>query len=192
MYNNDGYESDYRDYDNENESDDTEEILYNVHIFYNEFLAIENGLGSMSDEEYAAIYFYDNHCNEERVDGKLYIGSYNYVMNNYLFNISISADCFYSFPYKMIQNYFYNPDISNNESSLEIMKLEINKDQSYSVVLKTFWIRLIQRNWKRVYVKRIKIIQYRKSLVCQQYFEYNGKYPICACYLPSLYGMMNV
>ena len=45
---------------------------------------------------------------------------------------------------------------------------------------------------KQIYANRIKIIQLRKSISCQQYFENTGKYPLNACYLPSICGMIDI
>ena len=182
--------SDYRDRDDDNDSNTTEEDIIEYNESYREFIAIGNNFNYMTDEEYEEIYYYDNHSDEDRLHGQIYIGSHVIASYTYVLNISISVKSFYHFPYEMIQQYLSTP--SPNITSIEIMKLEIVDGNYYTVILKTHWIRLIQRVWKKVYAERLKIIQLRKSLFCQQYFEYNGKYPINACYLPSLYGMMKV
>lgn len=176
----------------DNDYDAIEEELY-YNDSYREFIAIRNNFYYMSDEEYEEIYSYDDHSNEDRKHGQMYIGSYVRVLNNYLFNISVSVKSYYHFPYFMIQQYLSTtyPNVNTEETTIEIMKLLI-VDKVYFVLLKTHWIRLIQRIWKKVYANRIKIIQLRKSISCQQYFENTGKYPLNACYLPSICGMIDI
>ena len=58
------------------------------------------------------------------------------------------------------------------------------------VVLKTIWLRLIQRTWKRVYKERVRVIALRCSLQCQRHMELTGRYIEGAHYLPRLQGMM--
>uniref|UniRef100_A0A6C0ERJ8 Uncharacterized protein n=1 Tax=viral metagenome TaxID=1070528 RepID=A0A6C0ERJ8_9ZZZZ len=58
-------------------------------------------------------------------------------------------------------------------------------------ILKTFWIRLIQRAWKKMYNNRKSIIQKRclfKSLV---YRETTGKWPANCIQMPTLKGMLS-
>ena len=136
---------------------------------------------TLTDEEYDEVYNYDNHSNEDRIHGHLYIGNCEYSLNNYIFDISVSSNCFFYFPYSTIKDYM--------PSNIEIMQVEII-DDCYYVVLKTFWIRLVQRTWKKIYAKRTIVINIRKSLYCQQYYELKGEYPIHVRYLPSIYGMI--
>ena len=57
------------------------------------------------------------------------------------------------------------------------------------VILKTFWIRIIQRVWKRVFNQRKNIMIQRKNPNCQKIKELTGNYPINYRYLPSINGM---
>jgi len=55
---------------------------------------------------------------------------------------------------------------------------------SIPVVIKTYWIRIIQRTWKRVYREKCAII---RSLAFLRKFELEGN---CVSRLPSLRGML--
>jgi len=57
-------------------------------------------------------------------------------------------------------------------------------------ILKTFWIRIIQRAWKRVYKERQNIILIRRNPMSLKYRERNGKWANNCCNLPGLYGML--
>jgi hypothetical protein len=68
------------------------------------------------------------------------------------------------------------------------MQLHIAEDFTYNVILKPFWLRIVQRTWRKIFQERQKIIQIRKSLSSQFYFSINGKYPLSASYLPQYSG----
>lgn len=57
-------------------------------------------------------------------------------------------------------------------------------------ILKTFWIKIIQRKWKKVLVERKKIIKLRCKLKSIKYREINGKWPKYCLEYPGLKGMM--
>jgi len=57
-------------------------------------------------------------------------------------------------------------------------------------ILKTFWIRIVQRAWKRVFAERTRIISLRKTINALKTREIYGKWPDVCCYLPGLYGML--
>jgi hypothetical protein len=58
-------------------------------------------------------------------------------------------------------------------------------------ILKTFWLKIIQRKWKKICVERQIILQNRKSISNIRYREIYGKWNISCSYLPSIKGMLN-
>jgi hypothetical protein len=74
---------------------------------------------------------------------------------------------------------------------IDIMQLHIAEDFTYNVILKTFWLRIVQRTWRKIFQQRQKIIQIRKSVSSQSYFSINGKYPLSASYLPQYSGIIH-
>ena len=56
-------------------------------------------------------------------------------------------------------------------------------------VLKTMWLRLVQRCWRRVYNEKNRVINRRKQLSSLKFREVHGKWPNDCNYLPSIYGM---
>jgi hypothetical protein len=58
-------------------------------------------------------------------------------------------------------------------------------------ILKTFWIRLIQRTWKNVFKKRKDCIKKRCSINALKYREIYGKWPISCSKMPNLRGMLH-
>jgi hypothetical protein len=57
-------------------------------------------------------------------------------------------------------------------------------------ILKTFWIKLIQRAWKKIFAERKRVFNERCMLKNLQYRELNGKWPNTCNYYPSLKGML--
>jgi hypothetical protein len=57
-------------------------------------------------------------------------------------------------------------------------------------ILKTFWIKLIQRTWKRIVAERKRILNERCSVKSLRHREINGKWPTTCNYLPSFKGML--
>jgi hypothetical protein len=57
-------------------------------------------------------------------------------------------------------------------------------------ILKTFWLRIVQRTWKRVFAERKAMIELRRSPKALNYRERNGKWPLNCCRLPALKGMI--
>jgi hypothetical protein len=118
--------------------------------------------------------YYIGVCMEDD-DGSLLLGT------------SISLQTFFRYDIEYIERYL---DYDNAPNEIVIMQLHISNELVYNVVLKTFWLKIVQRTWKRIFNQRQKIIQIRKSVYVQEYFRLNGRYPIQAFYLPEYYGII--
>jgi hypothetical protein len=139
------------------------------------------------------IYYEDeDFANQDKIDRNYYIGSYELFINEngkkqMLLGTVVSNKTFFKFPYPHIQKYveLYNIHYKHNKR-VDIMKLYI-VDEEYIVVLKTFWIRIIQRNWRRVYNQRLRVIQQRMNPTEQFHFQTRGRYTES---LKTLRGML--
>lgn len=108
---------------------------------------------------------------------KMYKSKYN-SLNNIVKNHSIIRN------YKQIiaqQNYI----------QLHIAKVIYLSGSECVAILKTFWLKIIQRTWKKIYKKRCTIIALRKSPSSLFYRERHGKWPDNCLYLPSLQGLLS-
>jgi len=56
-------------------------------------------------------------------------------------------------------------------------------------IIKTVWLKLVQRCWRRVYNEKKRVINRRKQLDSLKFREVHGKWPNDCNYLPSIYGM---
>jgi len=88
--------------------------------------------------------------------------------------------------YRNYRNIISRPDYLKPE----IAQCVYLETQHCVAILKTFWIRLIQRKWKKVFAERQRVLKERCKLMSIKYREINGKWPNSCCYFPSLKGML--
>ena len=89
----------------------------------------------------------------------------------------------------IIRNYA-NIIVTKKYIKPEIAECIYLKNNECVAILKTFWIRLIQRIWKKKFYERSQIILKRRSLHSLKYRQLNGNWPNNCNYLPSIYGML--
>lgn len=111
--------------------------------------------------------------------------------------------------FSMYYNGYYNDSINENNlgshiiirnykniiSKPDYIKPEIAQcvvlQTHHSVaILKTIWIKLIQRKWKKIYKERQNIMRKRMSPSSLSTRELTGKWPHHCQHLPSIYGML--
>lgn len=113
---------------------------------------------------------YDN--DDEFIHKKYFIGSYWYEIYEDDESIFIKAKTiklttFYNFSIRYIENHilYYISLYSNyycNNAPIDIIQTVMNDDGTYNYISKTFWIRIIQRKWRKImqekkeYDKKIK------------------------------------
>jgi hypothetical protein len=129
---------------------------------------------------------------EERQDGNYYIGLpyYDNAFDELLLTSSVRSETFFSYPIENITHYlkYYSVIRTEELDTPEIMQLMIHPtSDAYNVVLKTHWIRLIQRTWKNVMLNRKNIIKQWAHPDALKQREIQGKSTIV---LPSFRGMM--
>jgi hypothetical protein len=101
---------------------------------------------------------YDDYIRDyERVynTDERHIGSVLYPDENgiFLLDLQIDVRLFYKFDYSLVSEFSQLPIHPQHIQfgQIEIVQIKI-VDDAYTVIIKTFWIRIIQRAWKR-YVK---------------------------------------
>jgi hypothetical protein len=209
MYNNNNYSSSDEDtaslsedsdqganFDNYSESSD-ENDHFNDDSDSDESVIIE--ADDFSDDEVDEIalerIFYEDeyHLDSEKIDGHYYVGLCKYMPRpqiNLMLN-SVSPRTFFRYHYYHVLKYlYYYSSVRLFQPKIEIMKLAVLPDQTYSVILKTHWIRLIQRHWRSVLKKRKQIIRGRKNPGALLWREVKGRFPHGLNVFPGLIGLM--
>jgi hypothetical protein len=141
---------------------------------------------------------------DPNVNGQfMVLQSFNYNNSNEnkiveLFNYTNSISKFYKKYYlrnfrglkhDLIKNY---KNIITNKSFLnvEIGQVYYLKGDECVCVIKTFWLKLIQRAWKKIYQQRKIIHQKRCNPTSLLYRQITAKWPDDCKYMPSIRGML--
>lgn len=130
----------------------------------------------------------------EKTDRAYYIGNALYMPaeNHYLLMATISPKIFFRYDSPIIRGYLYQTSLVRTHQipAIDIIQLSIKQDY-YTCIIKTFWIRIIQRRWKKVYSQRGEVLRMMGSIPSQRHFEICGKYPENVPPMPRLQGMLS-
>lgn len=164
---------------------------YNYHYFAQENAAY------LSDQE-SETDILDQICIEEeledyteKVNGNYYIGSISQEHDTSILALSVKPTIFFKYDISLIQRYLHEySGLVKTQDSVEIIQLKIMPNLQYACVVKTRWLRLVQKQWRKAYAQRNYIIERRKSLAALHYFELHGKHLDGLHYLPTIHGLM--
>lgn len=134
------------------------------------------------------------HNNEELNDG-YYIG----VVDNMTLTNYITPSLFYNYPFDRVRNYLINWSVIRlTNTNVEIMLLNktlCNVNGTlftyYSVTLKTRYLKIVQKAWKRVLEYRKELYKKRLRYNSLMHREIHGKWPEGLNNCPSLKGCIN-
>ena len=93
-------------------------------------------------------------------------------------------------PHKIIRNYkniIARPDYIKPE----IAECLVLPSQHSVVIIKTIWIKIIQRKWKKIYAEQKNIIKRRMQYSSLKTREITGKWPAHCCHFPTIHGMLS-
>ena len=93
------------------------------------------------------------------------------------------------FPHTTIRNY-HNIISRPNYIKPEIGECIELVTGEQIVIIKTIWIKIIQRKWKKVFAKRQSIIKYRSSPSSLTFKQVTGKWPEYCTHIPGLNGLL--
>jgi hypothetical protein len=120
------------------------------------------------------------------------------IYNNYLIHTTFKSNAFYNNNYKNLERYLQgsrnrenqvmrlneiHPTLRNYNQKyirLEIIEMGIcQTDSEYHVAyLKTFWLRIVQRCWKKVFKARKELIKKRSNIKAIKERERTGLWPV--------------
>jgi hypothetical protein len=130
-----------------------------------------------------------------------YIGMPIYENLGILLGSRITPRTYFKYENKHVCKYLDYASCSENVSTRpypDIMRLEITKInyssnlecEVYSVIIKTHWIKIVQRRWKKIMAEQHRIKMGRGSLANLRFFEMNGKHLPKYAMLPRLRGCL--
>jgi hypothetical protein len=139
-----------------------------------------------SEEEFLDM---DKHHNKYYIGSAIYYPEYNSIQ----LDTSISPATLFSYEIDDIALYLAEYSICNIMRTLpcvHIMQLDIKPDGEYCAIIKTFWIRIVQRAWKKRFANRKNIMRSRGNIAAQRHFELTGTYPKELRVIPGLHGLL--
>ena len=124
-----------------------------------------------------------------------YLGSVFYYpeYNTIQLGTALSPRTMFAFNMFYVQLYLAEYSASNVLRMLphvHILQLCIKPDGEYCVIIKTFWLKMVQRAWKKQYAKKKEIIMLRGSITARRHFELTGTYPQRLRIVPGLRGLL--
>ena len=146
------------------------------------------------EEEYNEIFdFEEEHFEEDKINNKYYIGMYSYYSNNILLASAVSHHSFFKYNINHIIYYLYSYSVFSRLSkpNINIMKLYITSDGTYIAIIKTFWLKIVQRHMKKLYREQYMLARRRGNLKSLLYREIHGRYPEGLNNFPTLYGILS-
>jgi len=182
------------DTDDDTDTDDTSSSQSTFHQFAD--YLIREDPDPDPDPEYAtvdAIYYADqDYLDAPKTHGTMYLGC---VCGDLLLELVVSPQVFYHYPTQLIREYLRRYTIRTyrlyRTPRLDIFRLHIDPlDTSYQAIVKTHWLRLIQRHWKKAYQERTRVHRQRCQWANQRHFQYRGRYLPGTNHLPSLHGLL--
>ena len=93
-------------------------------------------------------------------------------------------------PHKIIRNYkniIARPDYIKPE----IAECLVLPSQHSIVIIKTIWIKIIQRKWKTIYAEQKNIIKKRMQYSSLKTREITGRWPAQCIHFPTIHGMLS-
>lgn len=128
------------------------------------------------------LYHYLVHCRYKILDMECINDISNNINKDYLKLDNKNHDIFRNYKHIITNKNYIKPEI------IECIYL----DTYHCVaILKTFWMRLIQRKWKNIIKERVNIINRRSNLKSLTHRELTGKWPNDCLIFPQLRGMLS-
>jgi hypothetical protein len=167
--------------------EDDESIATSTTNFTEEYadsIIYDSEYEDQDDDIIHRMYLEDREFNSQyKYDHAHYLGTCSTIESRWTLDMVISPNLFFSHTYRQVCKYLTDYSFPKTRIRVvEIMQLNVVAATPmwtyYFVVLKTHWIRLIQRHWRKVCKHNKFIIMCKKSPILQRHREIHGKYPI--------------
>jgi len=171
-------ESDESDESDETDVEDNEEVdAYNQLSTYDQMFREDEDL-----------------VDQDKTHDQYYISSVHLQASDHIMSMVVSPRVFYKYSIKLVLKYLYvySAMLGVPKNSIEIVRLNLLPDGTHQCILKTFWLRLFQRHWRKLYRERERVLENRMQYESLRYFECHGVYPEGSRHLPKYRGMLSM
>jgi hypothetical protein len=173
---------------NNNDSIDSNHDYNANHAVYFNLDEYEDVIDEIAESEEEILDIDKNHM-QYYIGSAIYFPEYNSIQ----LDIAISPATLFSYSLNHIRLYLAEYSVCNIPRSLpciHILQLDIKPDGEYCVIIKTFWLKIVQRAWKKQFAKRKAVILSRGHLAARRHFELTGIYPSDLRNIPGLRGLL--
>jgi len=132
---------------------------------------------------------YNTDSDDEYEENRRYTIQDAIVLIKNIYSTQILINNRYYCQHPTIRNY-HNIISNTNYIKSEIGEYIILPTQEAIAILKTFWLRIIQKKWKKVFQERKNIIRQRCHFSNLSIREIHGRWPASCLNLPGLRGML--
>jgi len=169
-------------YSNENTYEPEEPSLTKYNLVFCELYNTSHGTPNAESQHlfyhYLTIFRYKKLLNTEKLESDMRCWNNGYEFIDDYSTLS---------PIRNIENivtndWYIKPEIA------QCIVLESGHNVS---IIKTFWLKLVQRKWKNIFRERKNILRLRCHPVYLKYREVNGHWPANCNILPSIQGMLS-
>lgn len=98
------------------------------------------------------------------------------ILNHYMIVYTIELEEFYDNSYKDLIEFITN-STNGIEPRLDIVKCEELSGLEQVGYIKTFWLKIVQRRWKKIYKERQEMLKRRSSIVALRERQQTGQWP---------------
>lgn len=163
------------DYETSSSTDDDEDNASSQHTETTIANSSLDGHDDTSDE----IYWDDEHfVDSDKQDGQYVLGISYYINGYDIYFSGITAKSFYKFPFQNVIDYLYDYSIIRIEKPIvDILQIRILQDGRYIAIRKTYWLRVIQKCWRKYCKEKKDIIQKRMKISSLCYRQITGRWP---------------
>ncbi len=122
-------------------------------------------------------------------NGQYIIGMVHKKKGIYMLASSISPATYFKYNYEEIKKYLFMSSIYYlRRPRIDILQLHITPDGLYTCVIKTYWLKIIQRRWRTIYARRKMAIRLRGSIAELRHRELHSGFST-KCLVPGLYRL---
>ena len=149
--------------------------------------SIDNNI--LNDEIWDTIFDFEEGSFDDALTNNRYIiglPGYERKTYNWLYLAGISAGGFFKYDIQDVRRYLHEYSLSYvHQPTIHILKLHIQYDGTCNAIIKTFWLKIIQRKWKKIYKEQQEYIKKMRNPM-NLFAREIGKTFCC----PTFYGML--
>jgi len=150
---------------------------------------------SDNDDDYDSIYQEEElFVDSEKSEGQYIIGLTNKCNHTFgdIYSSGVTAKTLFKFSFQNIVRYLYLNSVSMiRNPRVEIVKIHIDENKTCIALKKTYWLRLVQRHWKKLCIQKNDIIKKRMRISSLYHREISGKWPQDCLYFPNCKGILS-